>query len=32
MRLLQRQEEPQPQAEILPVVLTPDPAAAVRAR
>ncbi|MCS5697784.1 hypothetical protein NZK32_01820 [Cyanobium sp. FGCU-52] len=31
MRLLQRQEETQPQAEILPVVLTPDPAAALRA-
>lgn len=32
MRLLQRQEEPKPEAEILPVVLTPDPSAAVRAR
>jgi hypothetical protein len=30
MRLLERQEEPQPRPEVLPVVLTPDPAATVR--
>ncbi|MCS5692382.1 hypothetical protein NZK33_10340 [Cyanobium sp. FGCU-6] len=31
MQMLERQEEPQPRPEVLPVVLTPDPAAAARA-